>query len=135
MTQGEFVHASAVVWKEMGILILGESGSGKSSLAAELITRGARLIADDQVRLVHEGGQMVAKAPEALAGVLELRGLALIHLPYVPNHPIDFIITLPSSQSRSLNSVSNTAQHNLYIQALQEERVLPEDWMPCVQSC
>lgn len=62
-------------------LILGPSGSGKSSLALELISRGARLVADDRCR-VRAGAQgLSASAPVALAGLIEARGVGLLALP------------------------------------------------------
>ena len=62
-------------------LILGPSGSGKSSLALELISRGARLVADDRCR-VRAGAQgLSASAPVALAGLIEARGVVLLALP------------------------------------------------------
>lgn len=52
------IHASAVSLAGRGLLILGASGTGKSGLALEMMSRGAVLIADDRVRLVRaEAGQ------------------------------------------------------------------------------
>tara|TARA_B100001123_G_scaffold393801_1_gene474058 strand:+ start:1967 stop:2419 length:453 start_codon:yes stop_codon:yes gene_type:complete len=73
------VHASAVNWHGRGILIKGESGSGKSSLAIALLAQGAHLIADDQVQLHQEDGQLFASAPERLYGLIECRGAGIFH--------------------------------------------------------
>mgnify|MGYP001404388538 CR=1 FL=1 len=55
------------------VLVLGPPGSGKSDLALRLIGRGFTLVADDQVLL---DGRAV-RAPEALRGMLEVRGLGI----------------------------------------------------------
>ncbi len=73
------LHASCAERGGAGVLLLGPPGSGKSDLMLRLIDRGFGLVADDQVVL--ESG--VASAPPALAGLLEVRGLGLIRLPFV----------------------------------------------------
>ncbi|MFQ5437976.1 MAG: HPr kinase/phosphorylase, partial [Paracoccaceae bacterium] len=45
------VHAGAVAFDRRAVLILGPSGSGKSSLALELMSRGASLVSDDRTIL------------------------------------------------------------------------------------
>ena len=73
-------HATALVVGETGLLIAGDSGAGKSLLAAELIARArgrgrfAALVADDRVWLSVHGGRLVAEAPAAIEGLIELRG-------------------------------------------------------------
>lgn len=76
------VHASCVVCKRKGILILGRPGSGKSDLSLRLIMEyGACLVADDRVNLSAEKGKIKAAAPTILAGLLEVRGVGIIRLP------------------------------------------------------
>jgi HPr kinase/phosphorylase len=62
-----------------GILILGESGVGKSETALELVKRGHRLIADDlvEVRRVSDT-TLLGKAPENIRYMLEIRGLGIL---------------------------------------------------------
>ncbi len=61
----------------IGVLITGESGSGKSELALELITRGHRLVADDAPEFTQIAPDVLDGAcPELLQDLLELRGLA-----------------------------------------------------------
>ena len=74
----ETVHATAVLVGADGVLIRGESGSGKSALALALIERGARLIADDRLTLSGCHGRIVATAPGATAGLIELRGRGIV---------------------------------------------------------
>lgn len=70
----ETVHATAVLAGASGLLVRGDSGSGKSLLAALLIDRGATLVADDRVHLSACAGRIVASAPAAIVGRIELRG-------------------------------------------------------------
>jgi len=63
----------------IGVLLMGESGIGKSEIGLELITRGHRLIADDMVELVRETPKvLVGKSPEALRYHMEVRGLGIL---------------------------------------------------------
>ena len=62
-----------------GILILGDSGIGKSETAIELIKRGHRLIADDAVEISKVSEKtLVGKAPEIIRYYMELRGIGII---------------------------------------------------------
>ena len=62
-----------------GILILGDSGIGKSELAIELVKRGHRLIADDAVEIKRNvTDRLVGTAPELIRHYIELRGIGVI---------------------------------------------------------
>lgn len=62
-----------------GVLLLGESGVGKSETAVELIKRGHRLIADDAVEIHRVGPDMLlGEAPELIRYYVELRGIGVI---------------------------------------------------------
>lgn len=63
-----------------GVLIMGDSGVGKSELALELIKRGHVLIADDRVVTYNVHNSIVGKSPEILEGVLEVRGIGIINV-------------------------------------------------------
>jgi len=75
------IHASCVAIADIGVLLRGAPGSGKSDLALRLIDGGAALIADDSVVLSAAGGRLVAASPPALAGLIEVRGLGILRLP------------------------------------------------------
>ena len=63
-----------------GILILGDSGIGKSELAIELVKRGHRLVADDAVELRKVSNrQIMGTAPENIRHFIELRGIGIIN--------------------------------------------------------
>src|SRR3546814_14236208 len=71
------VHATTVALDGTGVLLRGPAGSGKSDLALRLIDQGARLVADDRTALALEGGRIIARAPETIAGRTEVRGLEI----------------------------------------------------------
>lgn len=75
------VHGVLVDIYGIGILILGESGIGKSETAVELIKRGHRLVADDAVEIKQVSKNvLVGTAPEVLQHYLEVRGLGVINI-------------------------------------------------------
>lgn len=62
-----------------GILVMGESGIGKSETAIELVKRGHRLIADDAVELKRVSDKtLVGSAPELIKHYIELRGIGIV---------------------------------------------------------
>ena len=62
-----------------GVLLLGESGVGKSETAIELVKRGHRLIADDAVELKKVSAKsIVGSAPEIIRHFIELRGIGVV---------------------------------------------------------
>jgi HPr kinase/phosphorylase len=73
------MHGSCASRDGQAVLLLGPSGAGKSDLVLRLLGRGFDLVADDQVEILD--GQVAA--PTALAGLLEVRGLGILRLPYV----------------------------------------------------
>jgi serine kinase of HPr protein (carbohydrate metabolism regulator) len=75
------VHGTCVALGEVGVLLRGRSGAGKSDLALRLIDGGARLVADDQVELATDGDRLIASAPPTLAGLIEARGVGIVRLP------------------------------------------------------
>jgi serine kinase of HPr protein (carbohydrate metabolism regulator) len=81
-----------------GVLIRGPSGSGKSMLAAALISRGARLVADDRVHLSACHGRLVATAPAAIAGILELRGRGLMSVPLERSVVIRLLVDIVAAE-------------------------------------
>lgn len=72
------VHGTCVDLGGSGVLLRGPSGSGKSDLALRLIDGGARLVADDQVEMTRDGDVLMARAPAALRGRMEVRGIGIV---------------------------------------------------------
>jgi len=65
----------------LGIFITGESGSGKSEVALELLSRGHRLIADDAVEFSRTGPEvLIGRCPRMLRDFLEVRGLGILNV-------------------------------------------------------
>ena len=66
---------------EIGVLIMGQSGLGKSELALELISRGHGLVADDAVELYRIGPETLeGRCPQVLRDFLEVRGLGVLNI-------------------------------------------------------
>src|SRR5947209_16703264 len=96
------LHASCIVCaragaafgapEDAGVLLLGESGAGKSDMALRLIAMGAKLIADDRCELCFDGESLRARAPRALAGLIELRGVGILALPFAIEARIALIV-------------------------------------------
>ncbi len=64
-----------------GLLLLGESGMGKSEAAVELLKRGHRLIADDAVEIRKvSGNSLVGTAPVLIRNYVELRGIGIVNV-------------------------------------------------------
>ena len=65
----------------MGVLIIGDSGVGKSESALELIARGHRFISDDVVHVRKDArGRLIGRAPKLSRFFMEIRGLGIIHI-------------------------------------------------------
>jgi HPr kinase/phosphorylase len=96
------VHGTCVAIDGRGVLLRGPSGRGKSDLALRLIDEGALLVADDQTRLRRDGESLMAHPPDTIAGMLEVRGLGLVRLPYAEQVPLELVIdlTIPSEVER-----------------------------------
>ena len=98
------VHATAVALNdatkpfggtsESAVLLLGDSGAGKSDVALRLIAAGGKLVADDQTVLFIENGRLIAEAPPNLAGEMEIRGLGLMRLEKAPASPVILAVRL-----------------------------------------
>ena len=90
------IHGSCVARDGAGVLIVGPSGAGKSDLALRLLDRGFVLVADDQVDVVNG----FARAPDALAGLLEVRGIGIVRLPYLSDVKLSVAIVLSDQCER-----------------------------------
>ena len=69
------------LWR--GVLIEGASGAGKSDLALRALDHGFRLVADDRVLLWTAAGRLYGRAPDVLAGLIEVRGVDVLPVPAV----------------------------------------------------
>ena len=109
MKQAGSMHATCIETDGMGILLLGESGCGKSSLALAMIDRPGRgcgerlletrLVADDRVLIERRGDGLLARPPGSIAGLLEVRGLGLVSAPHAPEAKIGLAVELMAAKS------------------------------------
>jgi len=72
------VHAVLMDLYGVGVLVMGESGIGKSETALALIERGHRLVADDAVTITRIGDRLDGTSPEVIRYFMELRGIGII---------------------------------------------------------
>ncbi|WP_370400126.1 HPr kinase/phosphorylase [Sulfitobacter sp. JB4-11] len=96
------LHATTVAQGGRAILILGPSGSGKSALALELISRGAALVSDDRTVVSVQDGQVIASAPPTIEGMIEARGIGILKLPCADPTPVALVVDLAQSETQRL---------------------------------
>jgi HPr kinase/phosphorylase len=77
-TAVERIHGVLVSVKNVGVLIIGKSGIGKSECALELITRHHKLVADDLVVVSIKKGKLIGESDPLIKGYMELHGLGVI---------------------------------------------------------
>jgi serine kinase of HPr protein (carbohydrate metabolism regulator) len=86
------IHAGLIAlrvagaWR--GALIQGPSGAGKSDLTIRALEAGFRLVADDRVVVFVSDGLLFGRAPDALRGLIEVRGLGVLRETALPVAPI-----------------------------------------------
>lgn len=90
----EKVHATCVVMEGTGVLIRGESGSGKSDLALRLMDGGAELVSDDYSDVSLQGDRLLARAPDGIAGMIEVRGLGVIKVGHRDETTVRLVVEL-----------------------------------------
>jgi HPr kinase/phosphorylase len=113
VTTSPTIHATAVLVGAKAVLIRGEPGSGKSRLALRLLeTAGrelpfVRLVGDDRVYLESRAGRLVVRPPQELAGLLEVRGIGIVRVPFEAAAVVGLVIELgqpadrmPAAESR-----------------------------------
>jgi HPr kinase/phosphorylase len=95
MTDSEnILHATCVAISGRAALIIGPSGSGKSSLGLQLLAFGAELVADDRTCVIRQDSVVAASPPPTIAGLIEARGVGLLELPYLSAVPVALVIDL-----------------------------------------
>lgn len=96
---GEILHASAVCFEAKGVLILGASGTGKTTLALQLMALGACLIADDRSFLTSDG--IVMAAPN-ISDLVEVRGVGILHAPSSRSAALKMVVNLDRTETERL---------------------------------
>lgn len=94
------LHATALVAGRKGLLILGPSGAGKTSLALSVMAllraqaRFASLVADDRVWISIVGNRLLAEVPQPIEGLVEIRGFGPAPIAHEPRAIIDRAVRL-----------------------------------------
>lgn len=100
------IHATALALGRDGLVITGEPGAGKSTLARDLIDqalgagRWAALVADDRVLLAEANGRIVARAPTPTRGLIEVRGIGVLEVPIQPAVVVTWVAALDDAAER-----------------------------------
>jgi HPr kinase/phosphorylase len=91
------------------VLIRGLAGSGKSRLALSLIDAAsqglvsfARLVADDRAHVEPAHGRLLVRPADALAGLIEVRGLGIRRLPFEPVAVVGLLVDLAVPEAERL---------------------------------
>ena len=125
------LHASAVSVDGKGVIIFGKSGSGKTSLALELIREclrdniHARFVADDRVNIERIEDHLVASAPDSLVGLVEIRGSGVHSIEYETSTTLNLAVELVETgkAERMAPLASKLIAHDLALPVL----ILPEN--------
>ena len=93
------IHSTSVVIDDNGVLILGDSGSGKSDLALRLIDSGATLISDDISICRKNSNNIYLYCPPEIKGLLEVREIGIITVPFVEKIKLRLVVNLKSNNN------------------------------------
>ena len=96
------MHATCVDINGSGVLIVGRSGSGKSSLAINLLALGSTLVADDQCELVKKNNRFRISKPASLPNSIEIRGVGLVSVPMVVETSLDWVVNMDEAEKERM---------------------------------
>ena len=85
-----------------GVLIVGSSGSGKSSLAINMLALGSKLVADDQCQLVKKNNRFSVSKPASLPNSIEIRGVGLVSVPMVVETSLDWVVNMDEAEKERM---------------------------------
>ena len=75
-----YIHGSLADIYGVGLLFVGRSGIGKSECVLDLVERGHRLVADDQVHVTRRAGMLIGRGSDVLGFHMEIRGVGIIDI-------------------------------------------------------
>jgi len=110
-------HGVFLAVMNVGVLITGASGVGKSEVAMDLVQRGHQLVADDAVDIYRgEQGELIGECPEPLKGHIEIRGLGIISIlkmfgpsSVLDNYRLQLVIDLEDASNSEIQKVDRLA--------------------------
>ena len=102
------IHATCVDINGSGVLIVGRSGSGKSSLAVNLLALGSTLVADDQCELVKKNNKIRISKPASLPNSVEIRGIGLVSVPMVIETSLDWVVNMDEAETERMPNLRFT---------------------------
>lgn len=110
----DFVHGSLVIINGIGVMIIGQSGVGKSEAVVELIQRGHMFVSDDSVLIKRIGNHFVGISPDITKNILEARGLGLIDIETIYGRKsvkdktnIDLVVELIKDENFNFDRLGN----------------------------
>ena len=113
-------HGVLVSIANKGVLIIGEAGIGKSSLAIELLYQGHQLIADDSIEITKINQTLIGQCPPLLKELLHSRELGIISIPRIfgntawqQQHSIDYVVMLKSVPPTEVNFSQSNQQYTI----------------------
>jgi serine kinase of HPr protein (carbohydrate metabolism regulator) len=107
------IHATALLIGDRGILIIGPSGAGKTTLALALVDhfggkgQFSRLVADDQLLVDGCGGRLVCRAPASIAGLAEVAGIGPRSIAFERAAVIDLCLELVVGETERFQAESS----------------------------
>ncbi len=102
------MHATCVDINGSGVLIVGRSGSGKSSLAINLIALGSTLVADDQCEIVKKNNKLSVFKPTSLPSSIEIRGVGLVSVPMAVETSLDWVVNMDEAETQRMPDLQFT---------------------------
>jgi HPr kinase/phosphorylase len=126
------IHADLVEVHGIGVILLGESGIGKSECALELVERGQRLVADDVVKIRRVGpGVLIGFPSEKIGHHMEIRGLGIIDIREIfgigsvsPHAKIELAVSLEEWNPKNEYERLGIEEQSIDILGVQIPRVL-----------
>ncbi|HBD06447.1 MAG TPA: HPr(Ser) kinase/phosphatase [Firmicutes bacterium] len=83
LAQTTSIHACLLDIFNVGVLLMGESGIGKSEISMDLVKKGHQLVADDMVKISLVRDHLVGRAPESISGMMEVRGIGIVNVSHI----------------------------------------------------
>ncbi|MDJ0836087.1 MAG: HPr(Ser) kinase/phosphatase [Acidobacteriota bacterium] len=112
-------HGELVVFRGLGLLIIGPSGIGKSDCALDLIMNGHQLVADDVVHIRrNQLDQLIGKSRELIRDHMDIRGLGIVNVrdlfssySIIEEHPVDLVLLLEPWEKKKAYACFNEQGH------------------------